>query len=161
MTPQALADELLARARQGDTEQDAHDAFVEGFKPVVPDGDYDAKFIGHETALVFGSPKVFLHFELVEPGDYIGTRLFQAFRVRRLKGKSGKGGRFVAHAGGDLYALLARLLDVKLRGDRISLQSLRSMLFRITTRTVTTNSRQQPIPLPARYSVVTKIRRGE
>jgi hypothetical protein len=134
---------------------------VEGYKPVVPDGSYEARFIGHETAIVFGSPKVFLHFQIVQPGPYMDTRLFRAYRVRRLTGKAGRGGRFVAHPQGDLFRIIAKLLDVKLRKDRISLTALRTMLFRVTTRTVTRNHRQQPMPEPVRYSVIDAIERGE
>ncbi len=134
---------------------------VEGYKPVVPDRAYEAKFVGYETAIVFGSPKVFVHFEMVEPGAYLGTRVFRAFRVRKLVGKPGKSGKFVANPQGDLFATVTRLLDVKLRTDRISLAGLRTMLFRITTRTVTRNYRQQLMPEPTRYSVVNTIERGE
>lgn len=134
---------------------------VDCYKPVVPDGSYEAKFLWHETAVVFGVPKVFLHFEIVQPGPCFGARLFRAFRVRKIVGKPGKGGRFAAHAGGDLFAVMTRLLDLKLRQDRIGFSSLRQMLFRVTTRTVTRNQRQRAIPEAARYSVVDQIERGE
>jgi hypothetical protein len=133
---------------------------VEGYKPVLPDGSYEARFIGHETAIVFGGPKVFLHFQIVQPGPHMDTCLFRAYRVRRLVGKPGRGGRFVAHPQGDLFRVIAKLLDVKLRKDRISLAALRTMLFRVTTRTVTRNHRQQPMPEPVCYSVIDAIERG-
>jgi len=134
---------------------------VEGYKPIVPDGVYEARSDGHETGMAFGNPKVFLYFEIVEPGAHMGTRVFRAFRVRKLVGRPGKSGKFVAHPQGDLFATLTRLLDVKLRKDRISLAGLKTMLFRITTRTVTRNYRQQLMPEPTRYSVVSTIERGE
>jgi hypothetical protein len=91
----------------------------------------------------------------------MGTRLFRAFRVRRLVGRSGKGGRFAAHAGGDLYVLLCRLLDLKQRTDRITFRPLRHMLFRVKTRTVTTNYKQQSRPEQSRYSVIEEIEREQ
>ena len=140
---------------------DADEIQVSGYKPIVPDGTYEAKFLWHETAIAFGSPKVFLHFEVVEPGEYMGIRLFRAYRVRTLTGKRGKGGRFVAHPQGELFGDLTRLLDIKLRKDRISLAGLRTMLFRVTTRTVARNYRQREMPLATRYSVIQEIARGE
>ena len=107
------------------------------------------------------APKCFLHFEITQHGEHAGIRLFRAFRVRKLNGRSGKGGKFVPHAGGDLYALLVRLLDVKLRTDRISFRPLRSMLFRIKTRTVTTNHKQEARPEQSRYSTIEAIERQQ
>lgn len=134
---------------------------VDGFKPLVPDAWYEARYLGHETGIVFMANKVFLHFEIAQAGEFIGTRLFRAFRVRKLTERPRKGGKFVLHAGGDLYALLCRLLDVKLRTDRITFRPLRAMLFRIKTRTVTTNHAQQEKPEHSRYSVVSEIEREQ
>src|SRR4029078_8745859 len=110
---------LQRRQASGDSEGDHDDdaVAVDGFRPLLPDGWYEAKYIGHETGMVFMAPKCFLHFEITQFGDHFETRLFRAFRVRKLAGRPGKGGKFVCHAGGDLYALLCRLLDVKLRTD--------------------------------------------
>jgi len=107
------------------------------------------------------APKCFLHFEITQHGEHAGIRLFRAFRVRKLTGRSGKGGKFIPHAGGDLYALLVRLLDVKLRTDRISFRPLRSMLFRVKVRTVTKNHEQEHKPEHARYSVISDIEREQ
>ena len=111
--------------------------------------------------MVFMAGKCFLHFEIVQPGEHMGTRLFRAFRVRKLVGRPGKGGKFIPHAGGDLYALLCRLLDVKLRTDRITLRPLRSMLFKVKTRTVTTNHKQEARPEQSRYSTIQEIEREQ
>ena len=42
---------------------------VEGYRELVPDGQYEAKFVGHYTALMFKMPKVVLRFEIVEHGE--------------------------------------------------------------------------------------------
>ena len=154
---------LQRRSQRPDDDDDGDDAIaaVDGFKPLLPDDWYEARYIGHETGVVFMAPKCFLHFEITQHGEHLGTRLFRAFRVRKLAGRSGKGGKFVPHAGGDLYALLVRLLDVKLRTDRITLRPLRSMLFRVKTRTVTTNHAQQERPEQSRYSVIETIERQQ
>ena len=152
---------VLQRREAPDADDDDAIAGVDGFRPLLPDDWYEAKDLGHETGVVFMAPKCFLRFEITQPGEHLGTRLFRAFRVRKLAGRSGKGGKFVPHAGGDLYALLVRLLDVKLRTDRITLRPLRSMLFRVKTRTVTTNHKQEDRPPQSRYSVIETIERQQ
>ena len=134
---------------------------VDGWKPLLPDGWFEAKYIGHETALVFNAAKVFMHFEITEHGEHMGERLFRAFRARKLVGRPSKGGKFVAHANGELYHVLARPLDVKLRADRITFRPLRSMLFRIKTRTVRTDHKQRERPAQSQYSVIEEIEREQ
>lgn len=135
---------------------------VEGFRPLLPEGIWlDAKLIGHDTAFIFRAPKVILQFSVVQPGEFFGLRLFRAFRVKRLVGRPGNGGRFVLGARSDLYTLLVTLLNVKLRADRVSLNALRQMLFRVKTRTVRTNHEQKATPEVLFYSTISEIARGE
>jgi len=99
---------------------------VEGHKPLVPEGEYLARYIGHETAVLFSrAKKVALRFEICE-GPYQRTRLTRYYRAQQLIGKPGPGGRFQLSAGGDLYRMLARVLDVRTRPDRISVRELRT-----------------------------------
>lgn len=135
---------------------------VEGFRPLLPEAiSLEAKLIGHNTAIIFRAPKVLLHFSVVEAGEFFGVTLFRAFRVKRLTGRPGPNGRFVLGARSDLYTLLAKLLDVKLRADRVSLHALKHMLFRVTTRTVRTNHDQKATPEVLFYSTIGEIARGE
>ncbi len=134
------------------------DILVEGDQyPLVPDGEYVARFLLHETAVVFRTPKVFLHFELVDFGRYFKTQLWQAYRVRRLIGTPGKGGRFALGRRSELFLDLARLYDKSIRPDRISLSSLKDVLLRVRTRTVTTDYKQRPLPEHLHYSVIDSI----
>jgi len=103
---------------------------VEGHKALVPDGIYQAKYIGHDTAIMFGrAPKVFLKFEVVA-GEYNGARLMRPYRARRLTSRPGPHGRFALSAGGDLYRTLAKLLDTRARPDRISFLPAASLVGR-------------------------------
>lgn len=150
------------RAPQRDHDDDDDVVAVDGFKPLLPEGQwFEARFVGHATAIIFATHKVFWEFQIVEPGDWFEQRLFRAFRVRKVIGRPAKQGKFVLAAGGDMYATLVRLLDVKQRADRITLRPLKHMLFRIKTRTVRTNREHEPIPEHAQYSVVDKIERAD
>ena len=117
-TATALVDDLVnkaqasARGVTGHVDEDDGAMAVVGFRPILPDGVYEARFVEHQTAIVFGSPKIFLWFQIVESGPYFETKLFRAFRVRALKGKPSRNGRFVAGVRGELYPLLTELLDL-------------------------------------------------
>ncbi|MGI8895365.1 MAG: hypothetical protein ACR2HE_06915 [Casimicrobiaceae bacterium] len=144
--------------------QDADDdtASVDGFKPLLPEERwFEAKFTGFSTAIIFGAHKVFWEFAITETGEWFEQKLFRAFRVRKVIGRPAKSGKFVLSAGGEMYETLVRLLDIKQRADRITLRPLRHMLFRVKTRTVRINSKQQPIADHAQYTVIAEIERGE
>ena len=146
----------LSRADGDDSQR------VTGYQPLLPAGLWlEAKFVGHDTARIFNSCKVFLRFEVVEAGSYFGVRLYRAFRVRALDGRPGPNGKFVLHARGDLLALLCRLLDVRLRPDRVSVRELRHALLRVRVRTVTRNHAGEEMPEALHYSVVEEVERAE
>jgi hypothetical protein len=135
---------------------------VEGFRPLLPEGIWlEAKLTGHDTALIFRAPKVILHFSIVQPGEFFGKAVFRAFRVKRLLGRPGPNGRFVLGARSDLYTELIKLLDLKVRADRVSLRALRQMLFRVKTRTVRRNHEQKATPELLFYTTIEEIVRGE
>ena len=58
------------RSKQPDDDDGDDDAIaIEGYRPIVPDGTYDAKYLGHDTMLLFKQP-VFLRFEIVQQGEF-------------------------------------------------------------------------------------------
>ena len=153
---------LRAQRRSTHDEEDDDAVAVDGFKPLLPEGQwFEARFDSYSTAIIFATPKVFWEFTIVEPGDWFEHKLFRAFRVRKIIGRPAKHGKFVLAASGEMYATLVRLLDVKQRADRITLRPLKQMLFRIKARTVRTNHKQERIPEHAQYSVVEEIERSE
>lgn len=126
-------------------------------KPILPDGKYEASYLGHETAFVFQNAKVFLRFRIVTPGDHFGKEVFRAYRATKLVGKPSKNGKFKLRRGSELFIDVARLLDFKARPDRISLHSLKHQVWLIKTRTVVADYKQRQLPEWARYSVVGEI----
>lgn len=141
------------------------DIEIEGQRwPIVPDGQYVAVFTHHETAQMFrtrdkpeGTCKCFLHFKLMGPGEYTGVRLYRAVRVSSLVGKVGKHGRFKLRPRSDLFIEMARLFGDTRRLDRLSLKWLRTVLLRVTVRTVKRDYKQRELPAVLRYSVVATI----
>lgn len=133
------------------------DGFIKGPQwPLIADGEYLAKVVGHETATVFKTPKIFLHFQIVRPGQE-EVLLYAAYRAKDLIGHPGKNGRFILGRRSELLLQLCRLDGKPMRGDRISLRGLRRCLLRVRTRTVVSDYRQRPLPEAMHYSVVAEM----
>jgi len=123
----------------------------------IPAGVYQATYLRHETAFIFKSPKVFIHFR-IEGGEYHGMKLYRAYRVKELRGKPRKGGGIKLRHSQELYRQFVRMASNHVeRPDRISLQRLRGCLIKISVRTVATDSRQRALPAALQYSVVDEM----
>ena len=98
-----------------------------------------------------------MHFRIIEPGEHYGKLLYRAYRVKALRGKPGKNGGFKCTRHQELFKMLVRVLDLKSRPDRISLNQLRGKVLKISIRTVKQDYRQQDLPEFCWYSVVDDI----
>lgn len=125
--------------------------------PTIPEGIYRAVLTHHETAFVFKTPKVFMWFRLIEPGPYFDRMVYAAYRARNLKGKPSKNGGFKLSAGGHLFKMVCRILQIKRRADRLSLRDLKHRVLRVQIRTVTKDYQQRDLPEVCQYSVVQDV----
>jgi len=132
-------------------------ALEDTIKPHIPAGEYVASFSHYETKRIFKTPKLFLHFEVIGPGPYCGTKLYCVFRASSLVGKEGKNGRFRVRTRSELFLTLCRLQPDTFRPDRISLRGFKGALFRVRVRTVEKDYLQRALPEFLRYSVVDSI----
>src|SRR3569832_1304309 len=136
----------------------AHDGVVEGTpQPLIPPGEYVAVFLYYETKNMYKTPKLFMHFEIVDLGAYCRTKLYAPFRVAGLIGKEGRNGRFKLGIRSKLFLTLNRLQPKVIRPDRKSQRSKKGALFKIRVRTVEKDYRQRPLPEILKYSVVDAI----
>lgn len=136
------------------------DALLEGRDlPLLPEAEYLMAYTHHETAMLFNTPKVFVHFRITEPGPYLIQRLYGAYRASELMGRPGKNGRFKLKHRSELYLTMCWLYQArKLRPDRMSLRDLKQAVLRVSVRTVTKDYKQRPLPDCERYSVVDAIK---
>lgn len=136
------------------------DVLVDGEDwPCIPAGFYLAQYTHHDTATVFSTSKVFLHFKIVEPGPYFGVRLYRAYRASDLVGRPGRNGRFRLKKRSELYLTMCWLYEGRnLRPDRVSLRDLKNVMLRVSTRIVERDYKQRPLPEALRYSVVDEIK---
>ena len=108
---------------------------------------------------MFNTPKVFVHFEIVDLGPHHGLKLYRVFRVSELIGKPGRNGRFKLKKRSDLFLELCRLYqNQRVRPDRISLRDLKGLILNVMVRTVTKDYRQKVLPEMLKYSVIGDVR---
>jgi hypothetical protein len=127
----------------------------------IPDAEYSAVLVYHETSFIFRTPKVYLWFRIIDPGPLFEVMVFRAYRVKRITGKPKRNGGFKLGRGSDLFMDLVRLLGIKSRPDRISPRELRNRIWRIRTRTVKTDYAQRALVEWQQYSVVGKLLRSD
>lgn len=125
--------------------------------PLIPEGHYLVSYSHHETKRLFKTPKVFVHFKIVDQGPYFGIQIFRAYRVNEIVGKERKNGRFKLKSRSELFLALCGLHDRKLRPDQISIRPLKNSLIKASVRTVSKDYKQRTLPECLRYSVVDKL----
>jgi len=125
--------------------------------PSIVPGRYEAIYTHHETKFIYQCPKVFVWFRIVSPGPAYDTMVYRSYRVRALTTKQGKNGGFKASRGSDIYHDLGRILDIRLRPDRVSAASLRGVVVSVNVKTVLTDFKQRPIAEWDQYSVIDKL----
>jgi len=125
---------------------------------LIQPGEYTVQYCRHDTAVVFGVPKVFVRFKIVDIGKHLGMELVRPFRARELKGKPRRNGGFALGRRSELFLVLCRLYEqAKIRPDRVSLRDLKNVTLRVKVRTVDKDYRQRPLPEMVKYSVIGEI----
>lgn len=127
---------------------------VDASPPLIEEGTFDAVFVRAESARVFNTNKLFLHFRIVTPGKAHGTVLYRAYRAKgaTVGPRSPHSIRIAKR--GELLLTLCRLFGRNVRPDRVSLKCLRGLVLQVTVRTVTSDYRQRPLPPQLFYSVI-------
>ena len=69
-----------------DEEPDEGGGVVEGGTFLVPEGEYELRYVDYETADYFGGPKVVVHFAIIEPEEYAGLPIDRFYNVKSLDG---------------------------------------------------------------------------
>jgi hypothetical protein len=136
---------------------------LSGDKPaLIPAGEYQLRMNHWETAIYLGrAQKVVLHFTVCDMGPFFGIKLMRYYNVERIIGKPGKHGRFKVRWNHDLVRDYSALFPEPRRLDRIDLDHFASVIVVGRVETVTTTTRQKPLPASAQYSVVRELLRLE
>jgi hypothetical protein len=126
---------------------------------LIPDGLYQARFLGHETRRSSGrfGPKVYMYFEITAPEEFAGEVLVKYYNVKRISGSARRGGGFTPSSKGALCRDFARLIDEPGRLDRIPLSRFRDKEWIIKVVSVLQDSKGRLLTSSLRYSKVEDI----
>lgn len=133
---------------------------MDGFIPLIPQGQYESVMTEFYTANIVGTPKVVLLFTIIDFGEYEGVIIPRYYAVKRLTSKQGLNGSFIAKPRGafaDDYFMM-RPDAPRLRKDQIPMTTLQNKPMVITVGTVEKNNKQVKYKEQQKYSVVRKVR---
>ena len=128
-------------------------------RPLIPNGTYNLYFQGYETQYYFGkSPKLVMHFQIVDLGPYFETPLTRWYSVERFVGKPARNGGFKAK--GQTSVFLIEYFNCfpfakrPTRLDRIPMNEWDKHVFKAKVSSVKENSKQTRLPEQIQYSKI-------
>ena len=132
--------------------------------PLVKPGKYQMVYVTRSTTYVYKTPKLVIRFRIVDSGEFFGVELERWYNCKRLIGKTGKNGGFVAKRHGNFLLEYCTLFPTAFtrdsRLDRISFKPFVNNLITGKVVTVKRNSRQRDIPAQLQYSIIRELIRA-
>lgn len=128
----------------------------------IPCGEYEAVLSDYYSCNICGTDKVVFLFTIVDFGDYHNVIIPRFYSVKRLIGKKGMNGRFVAKVSPQ-SAFIKDYFQMyptapKLRPDRVPMSLLQESAYVITVGDVGKNNKQVEHIEQVKYSVVRNVR---
>src|SRR5262245_53473665 len=137
-------------ARNNRRTQDVEFPCNSDIPPAIPDGDdYLVRFVRAEQSHQWNCEKVFLWFELLTPGEWVGTHFFMACNAKS-DGRWGPAHKYLQ------AWILANGAPPK-RRDRMSTRVFRDKVFRARMSAVTQNANKTSRTPAQQYSVVDQL----
>jgi hypothetical protein len=130
---------------------------VDGECVLVPEGEYELRYVDYETATYFGSSKVVVHFAIVRPEEYAGLPVDRFYNVKQLSGPPGLYGNYVATHRGDLKREYRKIVGTTGRLDRISFKQFKDQRIIGQIETVRFDYKRDPLAESERYSRIKKL----
>ena len=140
-----------------DEEPDEGSGVVEGDTVLVPEGEYELRYVDFETADYFGKPRVIVHFSIIKPDDYAGLPINRFYNVKTLAGPPQRFGKYRAKPCGNLIREFKRIAGRANRLDRISFKRFRDLRIIAEVRTVQRDYLRQPLHEDDYYSRILRL----
>jgi len=132
---------------------------IENARVLIPAGRYQLQLSHWWTGVLFGRrPKLALIFKVVDFGEHFGVLLERWYNVtlpRHLA--TGRNGSFKAGWSSDLVREYVSLIGIVKRNDRIALSKYADAIVNAEIVTVSSTSKQEPLPEALHYSVIRKL----
>ena len=146
-----------AESPEPDEEPEEGGGTVDGECILVPEGEYELRYVDYETVIYFGGPKVVVHYAIVGPDEYAGLPVNRFYNATKLTGPPGRFGRYVAPRRGDLFREFRKLIGQDQRLDRLRFARLRNRRVIGEIQTVTTDHKHEELPDDDRYSRIKRL----
>ena len=140
-----------------DEEPDEGSGVVEGDTILVPEGEYELRYVDFETADYFGKAKVFVHFAIIKPEEYAGLPIDRYYSVKRLTGPPQRFGKYVAKPRGNLIREFKRIVGRADRLDRISFRRFKDLRIIAEMQTVRRDYQRRPLDEDDYYSKISRL----
>jgi hypothetical protein len=121
---------------------------------LIPEGEYQVKYLHHETKSGSFGPKVKITFQIISMGRYFEQIIHAWYNIKSSGKKSGRNPKIGLSRHSKLTNELLKVLQIKKRVDRLSLSDLKNHILVVKVRTVKTNSTQKQLASALHYSVV-------
>ena len=128
--------------------------------PLVPPGEYSLQLVSYSTWLMFGrNPKLILELVITDNEIYQGIKLNKYYNVKKLKGKCGRNGSFIASRKSNFMRDFFRICPAypPKRLDRIPMSRFQDIVVLGKVVTVTKGYDQREIPESLQYSIISEI----
>ena len=140
-----------------DEEPEGGGGTVDGESILVPEGEYELKYVDYETATYFGSAKVIVHYAIIEPEEFAGLPIDRFYNAKKLTGPPGRFGKYLARPNGSLFREFKRLVGRDERLDRISFAKLKGKRIVGSIITVKTDHKHDELAEDDRYSRIKEL----
>ncbi len=140
-----------------DEEPEEGSGTVDGECVLVPDGEYELRYVDFETAMYFGNPKVIVHYAIIRPEEYAGLPVDRFYNAKKLTSPPGRFGKYVAKPCGSLIREFKRLVGRGERLDRLRFARLKGQRVIGEIQTVKTDHKHEELPEDDRYSRIGRL----
>ena len=155
--PLPRKDTVCVEAPEPDEEREEGAGIVEGDTVLVPEGEYEIRYVDYETGLYFGKARVIVHFAIIGPEDYAGSPIDRYYNVKKLTGPPIRFGGFVAKQRGNLNREFKRITGHAGRLDRISFKRFKNLRIIAEIQTVRRDYQRQTLDEDDHYSRISKL----
>lgn len=115
--------------------------------PIIPEGQYEVMYKSHKRQRYYNGEKLYVAFEIVEQGPYLGTKLFRAYNLYSPMRR-----------GSDLFKDLELLFGNRVKKKtKLPLRLFQGKVLKASVRTVRQNKKQVVLLEHQQYSVVDSI----
>ncbi|MDW3094547.1 MAG: hypothetical protein R8G33_02615 [Gammaproteobacteria bacterium] len=122
----------------------------------IPEGKYKVQFVEYETKVLI-APKAICTFRIIQPGEYLETKLSRHYNVLNHIGRPSINGDFQSGRKSDLVREYFTIFGDNADIDNIDLNKYREIIVIGKVHTVTKSSDKKEIHQALQYSVISEL----